>query len=101
MNLRCLQRPLAVRALRASGLAALSLLCASAWAAPTPQDAKGLWLSSDKGACSSCCGGSCSTVEEKPAGPWQKSVQYDLFQKVSGLTSELQKFVKSLGGGSD
>ena len=35
------------------------------------------------------------------AQPWQKSVQYDLFQKVSGLTSELQKFVKSLGGGSD
>jgi hypothetical protein len=33
------------------------------------------------------------------AQPWQKSVQYDLFQKVSGFSSELQKFVKGLSGG--
>ena len=32
------------------------------------------------------------------AQPWQKSIQYDLFQKVSGLQSEIQKFVKGLGG---
>ncbi|HEX5310849.1 DUF2147 domain-containing protein [Aquabacterium sp.] len=75
MNLRCLQRPLAVRALRASGLVSLSLLCASAWAAPTPQDAKGLWLSSDKGAiiefkdCPDTAGALCGTIVwDKDAG---------------------------------
>ena len=35
------------------------------------------------------------------AQPWQKSIQYDLFQKVSGVTSEIQKFVKGLSGGSE
>ena len=28
------------------------------------------------------------------AQPWQKSVQYDLFQRFSGATRELQKFVQ-------
>lgn len=35
------------------------------------------------------------------AQPWQKSIQYDLFQKVSGMISPIQKFVKGLSGGSD
>jgi hypothetical protein len=35
------------------------------------------------------------------AQPWQKSVQYDLFNKVSGLISPVQKFVKGLSGGGD
>ena len=34
------------------------------------------------------------------AQPWQKSVQYDLFQRFSGATQELQKFVKGLTGGN-
>ena len=75
MNLPCLQRPLAACALRASALASLSLLCASAWAAPSPQDAKGLWLSSDKGAiiefkdCADTAGALCGTIVwDKDAG---------------------------------
>ena len=35
------------------------------------------------------------------AQPWQKSIQYDLFQKVSGMISPIQKFVKGLSGGSE
>ena len=36
------------------------------------------------------------------AQPWQKSIQYELFTQVSGLTSQLQKFIKGIsdGGGN-
>jgi len=33
------------------------------------------------------------------AQPWEKSFQYSAFTTFSGLTQELQKFVKGLGGG--
>jgi hypothetical protein len=32
------------------------------------------------------------------AQPWEKSFQYSAFTTFSGLTQELQKFVKGLGG---
>jgi len=33
------------------------------------------------------------------AQPWEKSFQYSAFTTFSGLTQELQKFVKGLSGG--
>ena len=34
------------------------------------------------------------------AQPWEKSFQYSAFTTFSGLTQELQKFVKGLSGGN-
>lgn len=74
MNLRTLQRPLAAYTAY-TGLITLMLACASASAAPTPNDAKGLWMSGDKGAilefkdCPDTAGALCATIVwDKDAG---------------------------------
>ncbi|MGE5452118.1 MAG: DUF2147 domain-containing protein [Acidobacteriota bacterium] len=70
MKMRFLRRPLA-----ACTALTLTWMSSPAWCAPTPNDAKGLWLSSDKGAiiefkdCADVAGALCATIVwDKDAG---------------------------------